>query len=120
MKVLHFIIISTILFSCSEKETEPLEVQLTEELSECMEEKMVAFEENGLICESGAVIAQYNYQDSLVYLFSPGICIADGMTEVTNNRCEAIGFLGGIDGSSEVNGEEFWSNSEFVENIWEN
>lgn len=120
MKIIQSILICLLIMSCTKKESEPLEVQLTEILSECMEEKIIEFEENGLICESGAIVAQYNFQDSLVYLFSPGICMDDGMTDVTNNRCEAVGSLGGIAGFSEVNGEEFWSNSEFIENIWKN
>ena len=120
MKFLQFMLIFLVLSSCSKEDALPVIVQSSEALSTCMEEKIEAFEESEFICESEAVVALYNFQDSLVYLFSPGICIADGMTEVTNNNCESLGFLGGKAGFSEVNGEEFWPNSEFVEYIWEN
>ena len=66
MKFLQFILILLALASCSKEDTVQLKVQPSEVLSICMREKIEAFDESEFICESGAAVALYNFQDSFL------------------------------------------------------
>lgn len=83
---------------------------------ECMEQKITEFSKRSLC--SNATIKLYRFQNDAVYVFDPGNCGADLLSEVTNNRCQSIGFLGGIAGNTKVNGEEF-SNAVYIKTIWQ-
>lgn len=82
---------------------------------ECMEQKISEFTKKSLC--SNATVKLYRFQNDAVYVFSPGDCGADFQSEVTNNRCQTIGALGGIAGNTKINGEEF-SNAVYIKTIW--
>ena len=82
----------------------------------CIEDKIVEFEANKL-CADGAKVDHYTFQGESVYAFEQGNCGADLTTEIMNENCETIGFLGGITGNIEINGENF-GNAIFQNNVW--
>ncbi len=65
-----------------------------------------------------AKVDEYTFQGNTVYTLDPGNCGADMATEVINSDCISLGYLGGIDGNSKINGEEF-STATFIKTIWE-
>ncbi len=113
-----FIITSLSWFSCAKEEPfqeEPLPVPAL-----CMELKIEEFELDSMYCEQGAAVAQYLFQEETVYVFSPGLCMSDALSEVASDSCFSIGFLGGPDNNAIINGVNFYENSEFRQNVWEN
>lgn len=54
----------------------------------------------------------------MVYVFDPGTCGDDMTSEVVDSECNSIGFLGGISGNMEINGEDF-STATFESLTWE-
>ena len=70
-------------------------------------------------CNNGASVDQYEFQNQTVYVFDPGICGADMTSEVVNENCETVGYLGGISGNKKINGESF-DKARFTGNYWKN
>ncbi len=68
-------------------------------------------------CDNGVNVKKYTFQGETVYVFDPGNCGADMTSEVIDSDCNSLGFLGGISGNIEINGEEF-SNAIFVSLTW--
>ncbi len=85
----------------------------------CVDQKVDAFKENEA-CDNGASVKVYIFQDELVYVYDPGSCGADLATEVTDNKCNTLGYLGGISGNTEINGEAFYANAELERTVFEN
>jgi len=82
----------------------------------CIELKIEDFKKNA--CSNGASIKQYSFQNKTVYAFLPGNCGADMTTEVIDENCKTLGFLGGIIGNTQINGESFPINQS-TKIIWE-
>ncbi len=82
----------------------------------CIEMKIVDFKKTA--CHVGASIKQFNFQNKTVYAFLPGNCGADMTTEVIDENCKTLGFLGGIMGNTQINGEKFPINQS-TKIIWE-
>jgi hypothetical protein len=72
------------------------------------------------LCETGASVNQYSFQGAYVYVFEPGNCGADMMSDVYNSDCELLGGLGGIAGNSIINGVRFDQKATFIKTIWTN
>lgn len=70
-------------------------------------------------CAIGKTVNKYSFQGEIVYVFEPGLCGNDLATDVYDSDCNFLGFLGGIAGISEINGEEF-SKAIFKGVIWNN
>ncbi len=79
----------------------------------------IATFESVYACHSGATVNQYTFQGHLVYTLNPGMCGADMSSEVIDENCKTIGYLGGVTGNTEINGEEF-GNAVFVKTVWAN
>ncbi len=69
-------------------------------------------------CDDGVEVKEFIFQDETVYVFDPGNCGADMTSEVIDSDCNSLGFLGGIVGNAEINGENF-SNAIFQKIIWQ-
>ncbi|MCH2234785.1 MAG: hypothetical protein MK078_11100 [Crocinitomicaceae bacterium] len=82
----------------------------------CIEDKILEFETNKL-CAEGAKVDLYTFQGEFVYAFEQGNCGADLTTEIVSEDCQTLGFLGGISGNTEINGESF-ENAIFQNNVW--
>ncbi len=109
LKSLFFILFLFTLTSCTNY------VGNNSEISDCLAEKIIAFETNAP-CPNVSV-SQYIFQGKMVYTFDPGTCGADMTSNVLNENCVSIGFLGGLIGNTTVNGEDF-SKAVFVKTIW--
>jgi hypothetical protein len=96
----------TLLSSCGKSKKDP-----------CFDSKKEEFKKD--CCTHGAKIKEYKFQGNTVYVFDPGICGADQTSEVTNEKCETLGYLGGIAGNTKINGEDFLK-AKFKSTIWSN
>ena len=83
----------------------------------CFDSKKEEFKSS--CCSNGAKIKEYTFQGKTVYVYDPGICGADMTSEVTNEKCETLGYLGGITGNKKINGEDF-SKAKFKKTVWSN
>src|SRR5437764_4610317 len=86
------------------------------EVSACIQSQIETFSKNS--CETGANVRQYLFQGQVVYTFSMGRCGGDLSTTVRDNSCNTLGELGGFDGNTKIQGEEF-SKAELKKTIWE-
>ena len=91
-----------------------------EDNSDCIDLKIEAFKTSNLPCESGKTIYRYKFQDEFVYVFGPGNCGADMMSDVYNEECNLVCGLGGIAGNLMCNGENFHDGATDETLIWKN
>lgn len=70
-------------------------------------------------CDDSANIAQYRFQNEIVYKIDPGHCADDQSYDVIDSNCEVIGMLGGFAGTSKINGIDFYENAEVLSVVWE-
>jgi hypothetical protein len=91
--------------------------EVAEGTPKCVENKIVEFE--NIACAEAAIVKEYTFQEETVYTFDPGLCGADMTTEVVDCDCNNLGYLGGLIGNVQINGEDF-SNADFVKTIWSN
>jgi hypothetical protein len=82
----------------------------------CIDSKVNEFK-NITSCNIGTNVKQYEFQSKLVYVFDPGTCGADMTSEVLDENCNSLGFLGGIMGNTKINGEDF-SNAKYKSTVW--
>ncbi|PLX09003.1 MAG: hypothetical protein C0596_04165 [Marinilabiliales bacterium] len=95
------------------------EKEIAEGTPECIINKISDFEEN-YACKDGQV-EKYTFQGEVVYVFDHGIkCGADLTSEVVDEECNTLGYLGGIAGNQIINGEDFYENAVHIGNVWEN
>ena len=109
LRLLGITIIISSMYSCEKIESD---------VSDCIKESIRDYAKSSIICDSGASVAEFSFQDQLVYVFNPGTCGADMGADVYNDACEKIGFLGGIAGITEINGVRFYEVAIFNRNIW--
>jgi hypothetical protein len=82
----------------------------------CIENKIEAFK-NIISCNIGSNVKEYDFQSKRVFVFDPGNCGADMTSEVFDEQCNSIGFLGGITGNNKINGEDF-SKAKLKQTLW--
>lgn len=90
------------------------------ETPECMEQLIQDFETNDNFCETGKSVYRYTFQDQYVYVFNPGDCGADMMSDVYDEECNLICNLGGIAGNITCNDENFSEGATEGNLIWDN
>lgn len=105
--ILAFVFVSTLMLaSCNKpKDGTP----------DCIVENINSFD-NDSNCDD-IKVDKYTFQGGDVYVFEPGTCGNDMTSEVMDENCVNLGYLGGIAGNQEINGEDF-SNAVFIENVW--
>ncbi len=103
---LFIVAISISLLSCSKSKK-----------NTCVDPKTDDFKKT--CCSKDAKVSEYTFQGNTVYVFDPGNCGADMTSEVTNAKCETIGYLGGISGNTKINGEDF-SKAKYKKTVWSN
>ena len=110
MKKIFFILFLTIatLLSCTHLDIE-------KGTPRCVKNKIKDFDKSS--CETGANVKEYLFQNETVFVFDPGTCGADMTSEVIDDNCNTLGYLGGISGNTKINGEEF-SNAVFQKVVW--
>lgn len=90
------------------------------ETPECIEQLILEFETDVNFCETGKSVYRYTFQDQFVYVFNPGDCGADMMSNVYDEECNLICSLGGIAGNIQCNDENFSGGATEGNLIWEN
>lgn len=83
----------------------------------CIKNDIKDFEKSA--CDKGANVKKYIYQSKDVYVFYPGTCGADMTSEVLDEDCNSLGYLGGLTGNTTINGGDF-GNATYKETVWEN
>jgi hypothetical protein len=116
MKKLLVIAIFSFFISCT-KDTSP--VQGSSGQQTCLQTKINSFSSGNYACPTGANVKEYLFQNSTVYVFDPGNCMADMTSEVINSDCQTLGYLGGFAGNILINSEDF-SNATFLRTVWTN
>ena len=114
IRVTLFIACLMFYFTCCQK------AEIKEETPECMQQKIIEFQNNSSSCETGKSVYHYKFQGAFVYVFNPGNCGADMMSDVFDQECNPICGLGGIAGNIMCKGEDFGKNATNEKLIWEN
>ncbi len=110
-KTLFVVILTVVTFSSCQ------ELAIEDGTPDCIENSIKEYDETQ-DCNDGVNVTKYLFQGEMVYVFNPGNCGADMMSNILDSDCNSIGYLGGIAGNTEVNGEDF-SNAKFISVIWE-
>lgn len=84
---------------------------------DCVESAINKFQTERL-CEAGSSVKSYHFQNEVVFVFREGLCGADFASLVLSSSCDTLGFLGGISGNSEIQGENF-NSANYLGTIWE-
>lgn len=108
----HFLIILTIVgfVSCQKPDIE-------KDTPSCIEDLIADFDKEQS-CDNGVSVRKYSFQNETVFVFDPGTCGDDLTSEVFDSDCNSLGYLGGISGNTEINGEDF-STATFESIVWE-
>lgn len=83
----------------------------------CLNYSLIDLQKSG--CTTGASLEQYIFQGKTVYCFNPGNCGADMAASVLDSNCTILGYLGGYDGNTKINGVDF-ATAVLVKVIWHN
>lgn len=86
----------------------------------CIMNKIGLFGQSSEICPGSATVKQYTFQNQNVYVFDQGTCGADFAQAVLNENCDTLGYLGGIAGNVQINGQNFHDNATYVSTVWNN
>ncbi|MFN8240265.1 MAG: hypothetical protein U0X39_05870 [Bacteroidales bacterium] len=92
--------------------------KIDKDCPDCIQKQIREFSKSP-ICDEGATVAQYFFQNMNVYVFSEGNCGADMGAKVVSENCDQIGYLGGIAGNMKINGVNFYENAVFRKTVWE-
>lgn len=108
------IFISLLIISCGDDpDPEPENT-----IPECIMSKIDEFKDDQGACEEASV-KKYMFQEQEVYVFTQGICISDGGSDVLLADCSSLCFLGGIAGTQDCNGDFFFDVAEELETLWQ-
>ncbi|WP_269221512.1 hypothetical protein [Flavobacterium sp. IMCC34518] len=112
---LYILLFSFTLLGCSKNDTETIK----NNYPECIKNQIETFLKNyPKPPDTGtkASVVKYSYKGETVYLtnFNPGF--PDGVSGVTNEKCEALCQLGGIDGAQ--NDCIDWDKATLIETVW--
>jgi hypothetical protein len=100
-------------FNCCQK------TELSGEIPNCIQQKVDEFAGNASSCETGKTVYRYVFKDQFVFVFNPGNCGADMMSDVYDSKCNLICGLGGIAGNDICLDENFSKQAEDETLIWE-
>ncbi|MGV3630601.1 MAG: DUF6970 domain-containing protein [Bacteroidota bacterium] len=84
---------------------------------DCVKDKIQAFDKEST-CDKDVSVMEYTFQEENVYVFNPGSCGADMTSEVMDSECHTEGYLGGIAGNTQINGEDF-STATYIRTVWQ-
>ncbi len=104
--ILYITLVFTLFSSCKKESENPA----------CIDTKVEEFKFT-ISCSVGSNVKEYEFQSKRVFVFDPGTCGADMTSEVLDENCNSLGFLGGIMGNTKINGEDF-NNAKLKRTIW--
>jgi len=88
------------------------------DIPDCIMNKIREFEKSHL-CDHGASVYRFVFQDRFVYVFSDGDCGADMIATVYDENCNVLCGLGGFAGNTMCEGVRFDENATDETLIWE-
>ena len=88
----------------------------TDETPVCITKAIGTFSKTD--CAKGVNVKEYTFQGIKVFVFDPGTCGNDMTSEVLDENCKNLGYLGGFTGNVKINGEDF-SHAILVKTVWE-
>ena len=94
MKTIYLLIISAVFLIANCQSPE-----LADPTPKCIEQLINNFSSDDTFCETGKSVYRYNFNQEIVYVFNPGTCGADMMSDVYDENCNEICSLGGIAGN---------------------
>lgn len=100
-----------VLFSCEKEDDDYKNV------SSCIKSKIKSFSNSNQICDN-ANVKEYMFQSEKAYVFNPGNCYADGGSEVYDENCNYLGYLGGFTGNMKINNVNFHDEAVFLRTVW--
>ena len=103
-----WLILVVLFFSCGDEEFTPI----------CIQVRNSTFQNTAEGCV-GAKIEVYEFQGNTLHAYTDGMCIADGGTQLIDEACEDVCFIGGIAGLTDCLGVPFFANATLIETIWE-
>ena len=89
--------------------------KIADEVPECLESTIEDFDDDWYLTVTR--VEEFRFQDELVYHFVPQEIVVDAQSAVFNSDCELIGWLGGLAGNTEINGEDF-NTAELIRVVW--
>ena len=93
-------------------------IDLPDGTPKCVKKKIKKLRKDD--CPSVETVYQYSFQGQTVYVFNPKNCGADLTSEVINDNCETVCWLGGNTGSTTCNGVDFYKEASGEKLLWEN
>ena len=109
--------IFVIVASCSKNDKQTKTLSYTNK--QCINNEIIAFENNNYACTTTAHVDEYLFQKDTVYVFNPGDCGNDMSSKVFSKYCKDLGNIGGFGGNIIINGEDF-SSAVFIKTVWNN
>ena len=91
-------------------------VNVAEGTPACIKSEVKKFSESKWTCPH-AHVDEMQFQSNTVYVFDEGCSCCDVSTSVYDKNAKHIGTLGGFDGNTKINGQEF-SSAIFIRTIW--
>ena len=88
------------------------------DIDSCIEERIADF--GSEICPENATVKKYLFQGKTTYAIHPGNCGADLSDEILDEDCNLLGYIGGIAGTTEINGADYYANATLEATIWQN
>ncbi len=89
-----------------------------QDIDACIQERIDSFGTE--MCPTDASVKRYQFQGNAVYVINAGPCINDGTEEVLDANCTLLGYLGGLAGFTDINGEHFYNNATYESTVWTN
>lgn len=111
-------LMATGLYACHKKQNGPQKID-DGGVETCIDSTIRRFAQSEFICNTGATVKKYFFQNDVVFVFDWGSCGNDFTSEVLNGNCDTIGYLGGISGNYIINGQSFDS-ATYIQTVWSN
>ena len=96
------------------------DLDLYEDVPQCIEKQIKEFRDTETTCDSGAKVYRYEFQGMEVYLFDPGNCHADMQAPIYDAECNILCALGGFTGNIMCSEVVFADHATNETLIWEN
>src|SRR5688500_6938739 len=107
MKIFGILITTVLAFTSCNK------VDVEKGTPRCITKKIKEFNKSPALCKDPTV-DEYNFQGESVFVFNLGTCGRDFSSNVFDEDCNDLGYLGGFEGNDEINGARFSTSATFI------
>ena len=85
---------------------------------QCIQERLKTFDSDEA-CQNASVM-RYNFEGKSVYVFDREFCAQIDSSEVRDENCGLLGYLGGVLNNDTINNQNFNLSAEYESIIWAN